>query len=255
MRYRPETPAFSAFCAAALLTLVASGAAAQPAAAPTPSRSSPSGALSIAPLRVELPTGTDFAPMVVGNAMDRVVAVQVRIFGWNQEDGQDRYAPSTDLIASPSLFRIEPGKSQDFRVIRQNALPAGAEQRYRVVIDQLPEPASHGVQAAATRLQLLVPLFAGSDAAAPARLSAAVGDGTIILSNAGGRTARINSLAVVGPDGTKWPVASEQARYVHGSSSMTYTVAGYSCAAGPPQRVIGQTDGGDVDVVPTSSCP
>lgn len=249
MLSRSETNALSALCAAAVLALNASAAAAQPAL------TGPSGALNIAPLRVELPPESDYAAMQLGNAMERPVSVQVRVFSWHQKDGSDHYAPSNDLIVSPSLFRIHPGAKQDFRVIRQAALPAGAEHRYRVVIDQLPEPVSQSTTGTATRLQLLVPLFAGSQSVAPAQLHAAVSDGTVTLTNAGGRAARIDNLALIAADGTQWPVGAERVRYVHGQSVVTYSAAGYSCANGPAQRLTGQVDGAGFDVVPTSSCP
>lgn len=247
MRCWPEMSSFSAICVAAVLALSASTAAAQ--SAPLPA------SLSIAPLRVELTAASEYAPMQLGNAMDRPVSIQVRIFSWHQEDGRDRYAPSTDLIASPSLFRVAPGATQDFRVIRQAVLPPGAEHRYRVVIDQLPEPVSNGGQAAATRLQLLVPLFANSETVAPARLEAVLSDGAVTLTNAGGRAARIDRLVLVSADGSQLPVATDQVRYVHGASAVTYKLDGYTCATGRAQRLTGRVDSAGFDAQPASRCP
>ena len=249
MRCWPEMSSFSAICVAALLAFGASTAAAQSASP------APSGSLSIAPLRVEMVATSEYAPMQLGNAMDRPVSIQVRIFSWHQEEGRDHYAPSTDLIASPSLFRVAPGATQDFRVIRQAVLAPGAEHRYRVVIDQLPEPVSSGGQAAATRLQLLVPLFANSETAAPARLEAVVDDGSVTVSNGGGRAARIDRLVLVSADGTQVPVPTDQVRYIHGASQVTYELEGFRCANGLVQRLTGQVDSADFDVQPASRCP
>ena len=249
MRFRPEKSRVSAICVAVVLAFAAGAAAAQTASLPA------SGSLSIAPLRVELPAASEYASMQLGNAMDRPVAIQVRIFRWHQENGRDIYAPSADLIASPSLFRVAPGATQDFRIIRQAALPGGSEHRYRVVIDQLPEPVSNGGQAAATRLQLLVPLFANSETVAPARLEAMVSETGVTLTNTGGRAARIDNLALSGADGAQITVPTDQVRYIHSGSAVTYPLAGYSCANGPAQRLVGQVDSARFDAQPASRCP
>jgi hypothetical protein len=43
-----------------------------------------------------------------------------------------------------SLGRLEPGQKQLVRLIRQSAPPAGVEQAYRVVLDEIPTPRSPG---------------------------------------------------------------------------------------------------------------
>lgn len=234
---------------APLLVLAASADAApqQPAAL--------SGAFNIAPLRVDLAQSAQFANLTLTNAMDRRASIQVRIFAWRQEQGRDVFTPTNDFIASPGIFRLDAGAVQQFHVIRQREFSGAQEQRYRVVIDQLPEPASAANQAAQTRLQLTLPLFVGSDRVSPAQVSARLDGGQLQLSNAGGRTARIGTLALVAADGRRWPVVLDRGRYVLGGSMISYDLRGFDCVTAGPVRVSGMIDRASFDVQPPTRCP
>lgn len=214
-----------------------------------------SGAFNIAPLRVDLAQSAQFANLTLTNAMDHRASIQVRIFAWRQEQGRDVFTPTTDFIASPGIFRLDAGAVQQFHVIRQRDFTGVQEQRYRVVIDQLPEAASTASQAAQTRLQLTLPLFVGSDRASPAQISARIEGGQLQLANAGGRTARIGTLALVAADGRRWPVALDRGRYVLGSSMISYDPRGFDCVAAGPVRVTGMIDRASFDVQPPTRCP
>ena len=52
------------------------------------------------------------------NTSERSLPVQSRLFAWSQADGEDVYAPSSDLIISPSIASIPPGETQIVRVLR-----------------------------------------------------------------------------------------------------------------------------------------
>ncbi|BAN96957.1 hypothetical protein E05_21910 [Plautia stali symbiont] len=91
--------------------------------------------------------------------------MQVRIFNWQQIDGQEQYQTQQQVVASPPMVRLEPGQKQLVRLIRQSAPPAGVEQAYRVVLDEIPTPRSPGEnQAGLTFLmRYSVPLFVYGD--------------------------------------------------------------------------------------------
>lgn len=214
-----------------------------------------SGAFTVSPLRIDLAQGNDHAEMTLSNALDRASAVQVRIFAWHQENGADRFTPSSDFVVSPSIFRMAPGSVQQFHIIRQTPATAAAESRYRIVIDQLPEPVAGTNQAANTRLQLTLPLFSGSELTTPAKLLAQLTGARLTIANAGGRTARIGSLAVVAADGSRWPIALDTGRYVLGQSRLSYDLREFDCARAGQVRVVGLVDRIVFDAKPQSSCP
>lgn len=66
------------------------------------------------------------------------VTLQIRILSWNQANFSDEYAAQKDIVASPPFARIEPGKRQFVRLIRQGPLPARPEDAYRIIIDEVP---------------------------------------------------------------------------------------------------------------------
>ncbi|WP_218641990.1 molecular chaperone [Burkholderia sp. SRS-W-2-2016] len=66
------------------------------------------------------------------------VRLQLRIFAWSQEGKEDQYAQQQEIVGSPPMILIEPGKKQLVRVTRLVAAPDATERAYRVVIDEIP---------------------------------------------------------------------------------------------------------------------
>ena len=91
--------------------------------------------------------------------------LQVRVFAWRQGDYQEQFQAQREIIGSPPVANIAPGQKQLIRLTRTGNSPAGQEQAYRIIIDEIPSPlpsdsASQGATAA-IRLQMRysVPLF------------------------------------------------------------------------------------------------
>lgn len=76
----------------------------------------------------------------IQNQGDTPTTMQVRIVGWRQENGFERYPTQQDVVASPPIVRIEKGNKQLIRLIRQTEIPAGVEQAYRIIVDEIPQP-------------------------------------------------------------------------------------------------------------------
>lgn len=91
------------------------------------------------------------------------VTLQVRVLGWSQAGFEDVYANQRAVIASPPFVRVEPGSRQLVRLMRQGGQPAGAEDAYRVLIDEVPQsdappPKQKGL-ALQLQMRYSVPLF------------------------------------------------------------------------------------------------
>lgn len=92
------------------------------------------------------------------------VTLQLRVLAWSQAGFEDDYAAQKDIVASPPFARIEPGKRQFVRLIRQGPMPTRAEDAYRIVIDEVPgsapedqpQPRGMGVQ---FQMRYSLPLF------------------------------------------------------------------------------------------------
>ncbi|MCS4510797.1 fimbrial biogenesis chaperone [Xylophilus ampelinus] len=102
----------------------------------------------------------------IENQGDQPIAMQVRVFGWEQPQGEDVLAAQQQVIASPPISSIPPRRRQMVRLIATRPAPPGAEQAFRVVVDELPGTASPPLPASAPAADGAV--AAQTAAAAPA---------------------------------------------------------------------------------------
>ncbi|MFB5171387.1 molecular chaperone [Erwinia amylovora] len=87
--------------------------------------------------------------------------MQVRVFQWQQNQGQEQFQTQQQVMASPPMVRIEPGKRQMIRLIKQIPPTAGQEAAYRVLLDEIPTPQPQEENNVGLNLQMRysVPLF------------------------------------------------------------------------------------------------
>lgn len=97
----------------------------------------------------------------IENQGNATTTMQVRIVRWRQEGGFERYQAQQDVVASPPILRVEKGQKQLVRLIRQTATPAGVEQAYRIIVDEIPQPANDKEPQIGLKLQMRysIPLF------------------------------------------------------------------------------------------------
>jgi fimbrial chaperone protein len=221
------------------------------ASAQTAEIESAAASLSIAPLRAEIDSDANGATVYLTNASAKELAVQARLFGWTQSAGDDVYAPSGDLTVSPSISMIPPGETQIVRLLRKSGASQG-EKRFRLVVDQLPDPKRGEGGQAETRIRFTIPVFVDRDTAGSAALQWRLSDGSLELANNGGATARIVNLAVKTAGGSNVEVGRNTLRYVHGNSTIAWPI-GKGCSLGAVQ-VTAQVDGQTVDAQPVSTC-
>ena len=212
----------------------------------------PSARVTVAPLRLELDGAQVSETLRVINPSDRPIGIQVRPFEWTQADGDDVYAPTTDVMVSPAIVVIQPGDTQFFRVQRR-ALPPAGERRYRVAIDQLPDPDQAEGGSAMTRIRFTIPLFLDRQTAAPGELAWSVTGNVLRVANRGQQSVRMVSLDL--RNGVNAPVEIEGAalHYIHGGSWREWKLPA-GCPAGP--LTLEARIDGEVRSVPVpATCP
>jgi len=207
--------------------------------------------LNIAPLRLELEGSKTGATLMLTNTSARSLPVQTRLFAWSQEGGEDRYAPSAALTVSPSIVSIAPGATQIVRVLRADG-PSPGEKRFRLAVDQLPDPELARGGEAEARLRFTVPVFLDRDKAEPAALAWRVSGNRLELTNSGGLTARILGVELKTATGMAIPLDRNSLRYVLGKSTISWEM-GTSCASGP-MTVSAQIDGQAAHAQVTPNC-
>ncbi|MEJ4045605.1 fimbrial biogenesis chaperone [Erwinia sp. SLM-02] len=106
------------------------------------------------------------------NRGDNTTLMQVRVFLWQQKNGQDQYQTQQQVLASPPMVRIEPGKKQLIRLVKQTPVPAGEETAFRILIDEIPSPQAQNTapnQAGLNfQMRYTVPLFVYGNGASAA---------------------------------------------------------------------------------------
>lgn len=142
-------------CLAALLCAALFGATVIPAAH--------AASLQISPVMINLRVGQTATGISLQNAGDQPIYGQVRVFLWEQKNGDDVLTPTDELIASPPVMQIAAKSAQTIRLVRRIAAAPGPERQFRVLIDEVPTSAE-ARDGVAIKLQYSVPVFVAATA-------------------------------------------------------------------------------------------
>jgi len=126
-----------------------------------PVRPSEAAALRVAPLLVDVRKGAT-STIELQNPGSDVTNVQIRIFKWVQKDGKRQLLKTRDVVASPPFAKIRPGKRNTIRVVRLSRRPLGAEESYRLLIDEIPVRKKTNRFQVGIALRYSLPVFFGS---------------------------------------------------------------------------------------------
>ncbi|MGI9257263.1 MAG: fimbrial biogenesis chaperone [Gammaproteobacteria bacterium] len=120
------------------------------------------GLVSIAPVRVDLDQATRTGVVEITNPGNKPIGIEVETLKWRQAtDGSDVYETTTDVLAFPPIFTIEPGASQLVRIGRMAPALPDREQAYRLYFTELPVSDSTDGEAIGIkmRMRIGVPVF------------------------------------------------------------------------------------------------
>lgn len=168
-------------------------------------------ALQISPVLVEMAPQQPASGIMLRNPGNTPIYGQVRIYRWEQADGDDVLTATEEVQASPPIIQVAPGGEQLVRLVRASRELAPVERSYRLIIDEIPDPASPGVNGVVLRLRYSVPVFVAGAAPSPAPDLAwqvqRAGDAWVLrLSNTGTRYAQVAALQIL--DAAGRPVAN-----------------------------------------------
>lgn len=94
--------------------------------------------LQVYPVNIDFLAGEKAKAIYVSNAGDHAINAQIRVFLWQQENGENKLIETKNIIVSPPLTDIPSGQQQLIRIIQPNQKIADTEQSYRLIIDELP---------------------------------------------------------------------------------------------------------------------
>ncbi|WMJ68505.1 molecular chaperone [Stenotrophomonas sp. 24(2023)] len=95
--------------------------------------------LQVAPTSLQLEPRQRAAELWLGNSGTAPVTLQVRMFRWVQQDGQEQLLPTEELIASPPMQTLAAGQQQLVRVMRQGTDAPARQLHYRMIVDEVPD--------------------------------------------------------------------------------------------------------------------
>ena len=183
--------------------------------------------IHVRPIGIELQAPAAASVLTLTNKGRELVTAQVRVFRWKQVGGKDVLEPTRDVVASPPILRMRPGRENVIRVVRVTKRPVKGEESYRLIIDQIPDKKRKGV-GVVFAMRYSIPVFFRDRAATPARVTWKVArEGRALVltaSNAGTRHERISKLKVVNGRGKSLVISRGLAGYVLGNSTRVWKV-------------------------------
>ncbi|HLH95968.1 MAG TPA: molecular chaperone [Xanthobacteraceae bacterium] len=210
------------------------------------------GSLQVAPVLVEVPAPGAASTLKLLNEGTKPINAQIRIFRWTQVNGADVLTPTDDVAASPPAASLRPGTDYTVRIVRTTKEPVTREEAYRLLVDELPEPAQAGAATVNIDLRYSIPVFFTTPGA-PSKLSFDLQRGAkpaITVSNAGDRRVRLAKLRFVDGRGLVASFGDGLAGYVLGHSSRNFDVpaSAKGFGMGGIASMSAQTDAGPIDL-------
>ena len=117
------------------------------------------GSLQVSPILIEMGQGISTTTENLENKGTSVINTQVRIFKWAQVDGKETMTPTTDVVASPPAFKIQPGAKATVRIVRLSKATVVGEESYRLIIDDIPPPPDKPGDAVSFAVRHAIPVF------------------------------------------------------------------------------------------------
>ncbi len=179
-------------------------------------------ALQVAPVLVEVAAPSATSSVTLRNEGMRPLDTQVRVFKWSQVNGVEKLEPTRDVVASPPSATLDSRTDYTIRVVRTAKTPVEREEAYRLVVDELPDPARERNGTVVVVVRHAIPVFFTPVEANMPKVTWSVqtkGNQLVLTAvNAGGRRVRLSNMTV-----------SDGKSQVHfGSGLVGYSLAGAS---------------------------
>lgn len=200
----------------------------------------PAASLRVAPVLIDLRAPARAATLTLQNMQQQGVDVQIRVFRWRQKDGRESLDPTTDVVVSPPIIKLEPGVEQVVRVVRTATQAVTGEESYRVIVDELPAPSRRRDGTVALLLRYSIPVFFadrdGTDPKIAWRIERTGTAYTVSATNAGAKRLRVANMTLKDTRGATLARQDGLVGYVLGGSSTRFTVR--ALAAGAPAGAV-----------------
>ncbi len=76
--------------------------------------------IRLSPVSVEILSDQAASSISLYNQSNESADLQVRVFEWRQNAGQDQLIPTDEIVISPPFLKLQPSDSYNLRVVRIN---------------------------------------------------------------------------------------------------------------------------------------
>ena len=184
--------------------------------------------LSVAPVTVEVLAPGATAVLTLRNDSERPLEAQIRVFRWTQVNGEEKLVPTEGVVASPPLVTLQPKADYTVRIVRVTKTPVVGEESYRLLVDELPDPARKRNAAVNIVLRYSIPVFFVAGESSEPKLSWTIqprGNRIyLIAANTGDRRVRISQLRLRDAKGATVSFGDGLTGYALGRSTMRWAV-------------------------------
>ncbi|MEQ1067471.1 fimbria/pilus periplasmic chaperone [Acinetobacter sp. XH1741] len=191
--------------------------------------------IRLSPVTVEILSHQKASSISLYNQSNDSADLQVRIFEWSQNNGQDQLTPTDEITISPPFLKLKPSESYNLRVVRINPEPISGEKTYRIIIDELPKPvdsrkASQGVN---VLLRSSLPVFVvNKDAITQLnwKIDSHQKEAFLNIRNIGNRHALLNDLMLVdNTENKSYPIKVNTVNgYILAKQTKSYSISNFT---------------------------
>ena len=212
--------------------------------------------IGVNPVRVTLSENQKMGTLTVRNGGTEPMSMQLEVLNWSQEEGDDVFTPSREVLANPPIFTVPAGGSQLIRVGLRRAPDAQRELTYRIFLQELPPPPSPDFQGAKMLMRVSLPVFVLPKATAKPVLrwhAVRTSDGAlkISLTNSGNAHIQIANFSLSLPGNAKPWIIQKTSSYVLPGLSRDWILPANKENPAPLRgatlQLIAQTDAGEFE--------
>ena len=161
------------------------------------------GSFTVTPVRVELRGAQMSASIEVVNRASTPSQLTLERFAWTASAEGETLTPTTDFVASPPLFDLEPGGRQVVRILLLRPVDPQRQLTYRLALQESPPAQAQATASGiATVLRMSLPIFVTPAGSAPSlqwRRIDAPGGPELEVFNRGTATAQLVGVRSDGP--------------------------------------------------------
>ena len=209
----------------------------------------------INPVRIVLSQQQQTAAITIKNASDQPTSIQIQVVAWTQNEGQDIYVPSRELLVSPPIVTIPAKGEQVIRAALRRPADTSQELSYRINLQELPPPPAPDFKGVQVAMRVGLPVFVeplNEKAAAQMEWNLKRSPDNqlkLTLQNKGNAHVQVTDFSLYLPGGNTVIASEAGSSYIMAGQSHTWLLkpASPDMISGDLLQLKAFTDAGDID--------